>query len=159
MCPSRYQLPMEIAAVLTTLLSPFLPQLLKLGQPVAEEAGKQLGAKLGEGTWETAKAAWAKLSPKVAAKPLGQDGPRAAFPADSSRWLGEDSQDAEAQAILTSQLEKLLAAHPDLAADLQQLLNTEAEAVSQVVNVTQTVTGDRNITIGSASGGVNISQG
>ena len=150
MCPSRYQLPMEIAAVLTTLLSPFLPQLLKLGQPVAEEAGKQLGAKLGEGTWETAKAAWAKLSPKVAAKPLAQGAATA---------LGEDSQDAEAQAILTSQLEKLLAAHPDLAADLQQLLNTEAEAVSQVVNVTQTVTGDRNITIGSASGGVNISQG
>ena len=141
---------MEIAAVLTSLLSPFLPQVLKLGQPVAEEAGKKLGAKLGEGTWETAKAAWGKLAPKVAAKPLAQGAAVA---------LSENSQDAEAQAILTSQLEKLLAAHPDLATALQQLLNTEADAVAQVATVTQTVTGDRNITIGSASGSVNISQG
>ena len=141
---------MEIAAVLTALLSPFLPQLLKLGQPVAEEAGKKLGAKLGEGTWETAKAAWGKLAPKVAAKPLAQG---------AAMELADDSQDAEAQAILTSQLEKLLAAHPALAASLQQLLNAEADAVAQVVNVTQTVAGNKNITIGSTSGSVNISQG
>ena len=141
---------MEIAALLTTLLSPFMPQLLKLGHPIAEEAGKQLGAKLGEGTWETAKKAWVKLSPKVNQKPLAQGAAVA---------LSEDAEDAEAQAILTQQLEKLLTANPDLAESLSALLSRESEVVAQMTSVSQTVTGDQNIVIGTSSGSVNITQG
>lgn len=141
---------MEIAALLTTVLSPFMPHLLKLGQPIAEAAGKQLGSKLGEGTWETAKTAWAKLSPKVNKKPLAQGAAVA---------LSEDAEDAEAQAILTKQIEKLLTAHPDLAQSLSALLSRESGAVAQMTTVSQTVTGEQNIVIGTSSGSVTITQG
>ncbi|NJM99429.1 MAG: hypothetical protein HC800_21855 [Phormidesmis sp. RL_2_1] len=141
---------MEIAALLTTLLSPFMPHLLKLGQPIAEEAGKQLGTKLGEGTWETAKTAWAKLLPKVNKKPLAQGAAVA---------LSEDAEDAEAQAILTKQLEQLLTAEPDLAESLSGLLSRKSGAVATMTRVSQTVTGAKNIVIGTTNGSINITQG
>jgi hypothetical protein len=109
-----------------------------------------LGAKLGEGTWETAKIAWAKLSPKVKQKPLAQGAAVA---------LSEDSEDIEAQAILTKQLEKLLTAHPDLAQSLSDLLSHEPGAVAQMTMVSQTVTGNQNIVIGTSSDSVTITQG
>ncbi len=141
---------MEIVALLTTVLSPFMPHLLKLGQPIAEEAGKQLGSKLGEGTWETAKTVWTKLAAKVKTKPLAQGAAAA---------VAEDGQDAEAQAIFTQQLEKLLTAHPDLAQTLAALLSRESGAVAQMTTVSQTVTGNQNIVMGTSSGSVNIIQG
>lgn len=141
---------MELAALLASFLTPFLPHLLKLGKPVAEEAGKALGGKLGEGTWETAKQAWGKLAPKVTEKPLAKGATEA---------LAVNGQDDEAQEIWLSQLKKVLTANPDLAKDLQGLLDQEADAVAQAVNVSQTVVGDKNIVIGSASGPINITQG
>jgi len=87
---------MEIVPIPTTLLSLFMLHLLKLGQPIAEESEKQLGTKLGDGTWRTTKTAWAKLSPKVNRKLMAQRAPVV---------LSEDAEDAEAQTILTNQLE------------------------------------------------------
>ncbi|MGD1858255.1 MAG: hypothetical protein ACFB2W_28800 [Leptolyngbyaceae cyanobacterium] len=114
---------MELAALLASFLSPFLPHLLKLGKPVAEEAGKALGGKLGEGTWETAKTAWGKLSAKVTAKPLAKGAAEA---------LAENGEDEDAQEIWVSQLKKVLAANPELARELQTLLEKEAKVVNQV---------------------------
>ena len=65
----------------------------------------------------------------------------------------------EAQEIWLSQLKKVLTANPELAKDLQGLLDQEAEAVAQAVSVCQTVVGDKNIVIGSSSGSINITQG
>ena len=141
---------MEFAVLLTTFLSPFLPHLLKLGEPIAEEAGKKLGAKLGESSWETAKKVWDKIAPKVKEKPLTQGAAAA---------VAEDAQDKDAQAILVNQIEKLLTANPDLSQSLQQILADDAESVSKAVAITQTVTGNKNIVIGEASGSINISQG
>ena len=140
---------MELAALITSFLSPFLPHLLKLGQPVAEEAGKKFGEKMGEGTWEKAKQIWAKVSPKVNEKPLAKGAAEA---------VAEDGQDEDAKDILVKQLKKLLEANPALAQSLQQLLATDSEAVARVVSVTQTVAGDKNIVIGDASGSVDITQ-
>ena len=65
---------MEFAALLTAFLSPFLPHLLKLGEPIAEAAGKQLGEQIGQDSWATAKAAWAKVQPKVEQRPSPKTG-------------------------------------------------------------------------------------
>jgi len=51
----------QLAQVVTTFLTPFLPYLLKVGAKAAEEAGKKFGAD----AWEQAKALWGKLRPKV----------------------------------------------------------------------------------------------
>lgn len=141
---------MELAALLTSLLSPFLPHLLKLGQPVAEEAGKKLGEKLGEGAWETAKQVWAKVAPKVNEKPLAMGAVEA---------LAEDMQDEDAKDTLTKQFKKLLDANPEFAQALQQLLEADSEAVARVLTIAQTVRGDKNIVIGDASGSITITQG
>ncbi|MEM6866763.1 MAG: hypothetical protein AAF528_00065 [Cyanobacteria bacterium P01_C01_bin.121] len=140
---------MELAALVVSFLSPFLPHLLKLGQPAAEAAGKALGEKLGEGTWNKAQAVWNKLALKVKGKPLAKGAAEA---------LAEDAEDEDAKEALTRQLDKVLAANPDLSQALQQLLAADAEAVSKVVTVTQTVTGDKNIVIGSGDGSVNVRQ-
>ncbi|MBE9067180.1 hypothetical protein IQ260_10985 [Leptolyngbya cf. ectocarpi LEGE 11479] len=140
---------MELTALLASFLTPFLPHLLKLGTPVAEEAGKTLGSKLGEGTWETAKQVWGKLSPKVAEKPLAQGALEA---------LADNSQDNEAQEVWISQLTKMLAANSNLAEELQRLLDKDAKVVKQAVSVSQTVVGDRNIVIGNSSGFFNLTQ-
>ncbi|MEL6556322.1 MAG: tetratricopeptide repeat protein [Cyanobacteria bacterium J06621_11] len=138
---------MEIAVLLTTALSPFFFHLLKLGQPMAEAEGKQLGSKLGEGSWETAKTAWAKLSSKVAAKPLMQGAAVA---------LAEDAEDAEAQAIFTKQLEKLFTAAPDLEQTLSVLLSCQPQPKTLAVppsasSVDPNITGDRNVVTGQVN--------
>jgi len=140
---------MELAALLTSFLCPFLPHLLKLGQPAAEAAGKKLGEKFGEGTWNKAQHIWKKLLPKVNEKPLAQGAATA---------LAENTQDEDASEVLTKQIEKVLAVSPDLAQFLQQTITTDAEDVNKVLTVTQTVTGDRNIVVGDASGSVEIRQ-
>lgn len=139
---------MELAVLLTTFISPFLPHLLKLGEPIAEEAGKKLGAELGESSWETAKKVWNKIASKVKEKPIAQGAVAA---------VAEDLCDEDAQAILTKQLEKLLIDNPSLSQSLQKIL-ISSDSVSQAVTVTQTVTGNKNIVIGEADGFVNISQ-
>ena len=141
---------MELAALVTSLLSPFFPHLLKLGQPVAEEAGKKLGEKLGEGAWETAKQVWVKVAPKVNEKPLAMGAVEA---------LAEDTQDEDAKDTLTKQVKKLLDASPEFAKALQQLLEADSEAVARVLTIAQTVRGDKNIVIGDASGSITITQG
>lgn len=140
---------MEIAVLLTTFLSPFLPFLINIGKPVSEEAGKKLGAKLGEGTWEVAKRAWEKIAPKVNEKPLAKGAAAA---------VSEDPQDKDAQTVLAKQVEKLLTANPDLSKELQDLLVTASVFETKEVEVTQTVTGDKNIIIGEGNGIINITQ-
>ncbi|NEQ31819.1 MAG: hypothetical protein F6K04_12575 [Leptolyngbya sp. SIO4C5] len=140
---------MELATTLTAFLAPFLPSLLKLGQPVAESAGKALGAKLGAGTWEKAKEIWVKLRPGVESKRLAQV---------SAEELAENKEDAEARDVFSAQLKKLLQENPALASEIQQSLEENPEAVSKAVNITQTVKGDRNIVIGQSDGNLNIQQ-
>ena len=141
---------MELAALISSFLTPFLPHLLKLGEPVTEDAGKKIGAKLGEETWNKAKQVWTKLSPKVVEKPLAQGAVAA---------LAIDADDEDAKDALTKQIKKLLTTNPELADNLQQMLNNSAGTVQKVVSVTQTVTGNKNIVIGEASGAINITQG
>jgi hypothetical protein len=58
-----------LAKDLAVFLTPILPYLLKTGEKAAEEAGK----KLGGDAWDRAKGLWAKLRPKVEAKPAAQE--------------------------------------------------------------------------------------
>ena len=58
----------EIARQIVQFLAPFLPYLLKAGEKAAEEVGRKLGA----AAWEQARALWARLRPKVEARPAAQ---------------------------------------------------------------------------------------
>ncbi len=132
-------------AVLASFLAPFLPSLFSLGTKAAESAAE----KFGEDAWEKAKSLWFKLRPKVEAKPLAQG---------AAQELAQNPEDEDAREALTKQLQKILEADPALAAEITRLLEDSSETVHKVVNVTQSVKGDRNITFGQSDGTVNINQ-
>ncbi|MGQ9494260.1 MAG: hypothetical protein ACUVR2_10950 [Anaerolineae bacterium] len=138
---------MDASALVTKVvafLAPFLPYLLKAGEKVAEEAGK----KLGETAWEQAKSLWAKLRPKVEAKPAVQE---------AVQDVAAAPQDEDAQAALRQQLKKLLAEDKALAAEVSRWWDKAkaadvtvvasgngALAIGGSVQDSVIVTGDRN---------------
>jgi hypothetical protein len=119
-------LPKDLAVFLT----PLLPNLLKAGEKAAEEAGK----KLGGDAWELAKVLWAKLRPKVEAKPAAQEAVQdaAAAPNDNDMY-----------AALRLQLRKLLAEDAVLAREMERLWQEAQQA-----GATGIAAGERSVTIG-----------
>jgi hypothetical protein len=161
----------ELARNLTAFLAPLLPYLLRAGEKAAEEAG----SRLGEAAWERAKALWARLRPKVEAKPAAQE---------AAQGVAANPQDPDALGALRYQLRKLLEEDATLREDLARLwqearsagvavtaLDDRSVAVGGGVSGSVIVTGDQNtvqqgkynITIGRTSGlaigdGATISQ-
>lgn len=131
----------ELAQALTTTLIPVLPYLLKAGEKASEEAGK----KIAGDSWEYAKDLWAKLRPKVDAKP-------AALEAANDAARAPD--DIDAQAALRLQLRKLLAEDKALATDLAQWWESVRAA-----GVNVTAAGDRSVAIGGEVKSSNIITG
>lgn len=119
-----------LAQGITTFLAPFLPYLVKAGEKAAEETGKKLGAE----AWEHAKTLWAKLRPKVEAKPAAQE---------AANDLAANPQDEDAQAALRLQLKKLLAEDTTLAGEVARVWE-EAKAAG----VTVIASGNSSVAIG-----------
>jgi hypothetical protein len=140
---------MELAAVLTSLLAPFLSSLLKLGHPVAEEAGKALGVKLGEGSWEQAKKIWMKLNPQIESRRLAKA---------SVEELANDENNTEAKDALCAQLNSIFENNPSLANEITLIIQEKSSTTSKVISVSQTVTGNQNLVIGQSEGQLNIKQ-
>lgn len=136
---------MDIIELITTFLSPFLPHLVKSSQPIAEGAGKELGKKLGEGSWDKAKKIWNTVSSKIQKKPLAKGAIEA---------LEVDTQDKDAQNILLTQIQKLLKADPVLAQKLHQLVSEDEEVISKAISISQNVQGNKNIVIGQSNNGL-----
>ena len=59
----------------TTALAPVLPYFFKVGEAVAGETGK----KLSGAAWDAMKELWAKLKPKIEAKPAANGGSARSF--------------------------------------------------------------------------------
>ena len=134
---------MELAAAITAFLAPFLPHLLKLGQPVAEAAGKKLGEKFGEGTWDRAKALWSKLRPQVEAKEAAKE---------ATEDVANAPDDEALQTVLRVQLEKLLGKDDTLAKELAQLLQDQAEGGKNQTVINQTAIGEDAQQFGQVQG-------
>jgi hypothetical protein len=138
---------MDIAALaqdLSTFLVPFLPYLLKAGEKATEEVGK----KLGSDAWDKAKALWAKLYPKVEAKPAMQE---------TVQDVVKAPADVDAQAALRLQLRKFLAEDETLASEVMQLWEEakaagvtiiaagERSVAAQKIEGSTIITGDQNV--------------
>jgi hypothetical protein len=139
---------MDITALthaVTTTLIPVLPYLLKAGEKGAEEAGKKLG---GE-AWEGVKNLWAKLRPKVEAKPAALE---------AVHEVATAPDDADAQAALRLQLRKLLTEDQNLASEINQwwenakqagievtAIGNRSVAVAGDVKESTVITGNRNV--------------
>jgi hypothetical protein len=130
----------EMAHFLTLYLAPFLPYLLKASEKAAEEAGK----KIGEESWNKAKAIWGKLRPKVEIKPSALE---------AIEDVGKSPGDEDALASLRQQLKKLLAGDSSLMAEMSDLVKT-IEPSNNVI-----VSGSRAVGIGRDAIGSTIITG
>jgi len=138
---------MELALVIAKFLAPFLPHLLKLGQPVADAAGKELGKKMGEGVWERAKALWSKLLPKIEAKEAAKE---------AVEDVAQTPDDESLQTVLKVQLEKLLAKDENLLKEIAKIMKEQSSAGINQVNISLTATGEDAQQIGQVGAGAKV---
>lgn len=106
-----------LADTLTIALAPALPFLVSGGEELIRQAGK----KLGEEGLELAKKLWGRLWPKIEESPEAQS---------SARVAAKAPGDEDARAGLRFQLREILAADPELAAELAELLATSGAGAS-----------------------------
>ncbi len=125
---------------LTALLAPHLPTLMKLGGKAAESAASKVGAD----TWETVKKIWAKLSPRIEAKESAKE---------AAIDVANNPDDEDLQAALRVQLKKLLDQDKELEDAIAKILADTPPEVIAGVQITQNVTGNKNLTIGQMTGG------
>ena len=134
---------MEITT-LTAFITPFLPFLLKLGQGATEPAAESAASKFGEAEWKKAQAVWTALSSKVDTREAVKEAVTDA---------ANNPEDEDYQAALRVQLKKLLANDAALAHQLTKILQADISRNTPTTQITQTVTGNQNQTIGQVSGG------
>lgn len=113
-------------AIFTSFLAPCLPYLLK---KVAEPALSGAATKLGQDTWDKAKAIWTKLCPKVEAEAAANiAATKLAEKPDSEVW----------KAALQSELEALFQKDQSLAEFISEILKDRDEVSKGGVQIQQT---------------------
>ncbi len=129
-------------ATLTAFITPFLPYLTQLGKKATDKAVESAVGKFGEAGWKKAQDIWAKLSPKVEAKPALLEAVTDAI---------DRPDDADYQAALKVQLKKSIDEDPELADAIAQILAAEIEGMSGT-QIVQNVVGNLNQVIGQNYG-------
>lgn len=130
--------------LLATFLSPFLPQLVKLGGQAAEKVTEVVSEKFGEAAWIKAQKIWKHLSPKVEEKKDLKV---------SIEQLAAKPDSAARQAVFQEELETLINENSDLAKAIAQIMQEDAPDGTPGTQIIQNVTGDKNQSIGQVSGG------
>ena len=129
---------MDIVAV-TTLLSSFLPSLLKLGDKAAES----IGSAVGKDGWETAKKIWEKIHPKLAVNEVIKSAAEQAAAKPESKGRKE---------VFEEELAILIKNNPDLAEAIAKILQ-ESPPLTASVQINQTVDKNEGLVIGQMTGG------
>ena len=129
---------MDIVAV-TTLLSSFLPSLLKLGDKAAES----IGSAVGKDGWETAKKIWGKIHPKVQEN---------SSVLKAAKVVVDDPDDDDFKKVFQDKLQKLLEQNPDLIESIAKILQ-ESPPLTPSVQINQTVDKNEGLVIGQMTGG------
>ncbi|MEJ2673090.1 MAG: hypothetical protein P8168_13015, partial [Deltaproteobacteria bacterium] len=88
--------PVSLAGTLTAFLAPLLPYLLKGGEKAAEEVGKKFGGVV----WDKATALWARLRPKLEARPGAPE---------AVQEVAQAPEDQASRGALELQVRKILA--------------------------------------------------
>jgi hypothetical protein len=130
-----------LASSVTTALVPLLPYLLKAGEKAAEETGKAVAGQ----SWEWVQSLWAKLKPKVDAKPIALE---------AAQDVAQMPNNADAQGALRLQLYKLLTEDQSLAEEVSRWLEQ-----GKAAGITVTASGERSVAIGGDVKGSTIVTG
>ncbi|MEG4997121.1 hypothetical protein [Microcoleus sp. B4-D4] len=120
--------PQPLANMVTSLLVPAIPYLLKGGEQAWGEASK----KIGTDTWEWAKTIWMKLVSRSKSKSNGEE--TTTEIAKAATEVANNPSDADAQAALRFQIKKLLMDDPELSLEIAKALD-EAKASSAQTSI------------------------
>jgi hypothetical protein len=129
-------------AMLVAFLAPVLPYLLGKVEGAADKAVDAFG----DEAWKRVRAVWIKLRPKVEEK----EGAR-----EAAEALGRDPEDETARGALQFQLRTLLRADPEMAAEIEQLLQ-EGQRAGVINNEGVIVYGGVHADRGGVAAGGNI---
>lgn len=124
---------------LVKFLVPCLPFLMKVGNKAFEKASEELG----ENTWNAAKAIWSKLQPKVEEKEAAKE---------AATDVANNPEDEDSQAALRVQFKKILESNPELATEIQKVIEEKSTGEADIINIIQNVDGNENQVIGENSG-------
>jgi hypothetical protein len=129
---------MEIG-LLVSFITSFLLSLLNIGSKIVDGALEELGAD----ALHKAKSLWTALSPRLQAKPAAQE---------AVVDLAAAPDNADLQAALRVQLQKLLDQEPALAETLTAIFNKPGTDGTPGIQIVQRVIGNRNQVIGKNDG-------
>jgi hypothetical protein len=125
------------ASMLTSILAPALPYLVKFG----EQAGTEASKKISLDAWEQAKTLWDKLHPRFEKKPAAQE---------AANDVADDPSNEDAQAALRQQLKRLLVEDSDFALELAKVLASKIMTSETVIDFSVNVQGG-GVAFGSGS--------
>ncbi len=128
-----------LAKNVTEFLAPLLPALL-------HGAAGEMGKEVGNAILKKAKLLWDKLRPKVETSPAAQE---------AIADVAANPQNERAKTALLWQMEKLLAADPTLAAEINRLWGE----IAATGGTTVIASGDRSVAIGGNVSGSTIITG
>lgn len=111
-----------LAKMVTSLLVPAIPYLIKGGEQAWEEASK----KMGTDTWEWAKAIWTKLVSRSKSKPE-----KTMEIVKAATEVANAPADEDAQAALRLQIKKLLTDDLQLGLEIEKALNLARNSSAQ----------------------------
>jgi hypothetical protein len=136
--------PVSLAGTLTAFLAPLLPYLLKGGEKAAEEVGEKFGSVV----WNKASALWARLRPRLEARPGAEE---------VVQELAQTPEDQASRGALELQVRKILAEDSNLAQEAARWLE-EAQRAGAITIIT-TASGERSVAIGGKVTGGTIITG
>ncbi len=116
-----------LAKIVTSLLAPAIPYLIKGGEQAWGEASKKIGAD----TWGLAKTIWMKFISPSQSQPGGESKNTEVVKAATE--VANNPSDEDAQAALRFQIKKILTDDPELGVEIEKALN-EAKAASAQIN-------------------------
>jgi hypothetical protein len=114
-----------LAKMVTSLLAPAIPYLLKGGEQAWGEASKKIGTDI----WEGAKATWTKLASHSKSKPEVEN--KMPEIVKAAREVANNPSDEDAQAALRFQIKKLLIHDPELGLEIEKALNEAKHSSAQ----------------------------
>ena len=132
-----------LATQVASLLAPFLPQLVKTGQALAEGVVDQVAQQKGD----VAQALWDRLFPKMDETPAA---------GTAVRDAAANPDDADYEAALRVQLRKLLTEDQSLAQQLREVIESGEKASG---NVNVSADGERSVAVGGSVQGSTIVTG
>ena len=123
---------------LVVLLSPALPYLAPAGEEILKEVGKDLGASISS----KARKIWMLLNSEIILKPPLEE---------AIKEVAKNPADDDAHGALRLQLRKLLENNPSLAQQFSEIM-ANPETKRDIINITQTATGDHTVQVGQIGG-------